>query len=112
MNGHTTNGNGTHNRISAASNDVEATSSLPSWPNPETARVFAEIIFACAMGDADDLLQEPSAEALREHFDSEHWIVQNAEQLIRIALERFLEGVDWNAISRHVAAFAAASRSE
>jgi hypothetical protein len=58
------------------------------------------------MGDYD--AQDASAEALEQHFNSDHWIVTNAEQLIRAALERYLEGVDWLAISEHVQAFAAA----
>jgi hypothetical protein len=107
-NGHiSTNGN----RFAAVP-DSGAVDSLAGWANAETARVCAHVLFTCAMGDSDEVLQDPSAETLQQYFDAEHWIVQNEEQLLRAAIERYLAGVDWETIAAHVQAYAAAAAAK
>jgi hypothetical protein len=101
------NGHNPSNRLTAAA-EVRVYN-LPNWPNAETARLAAEVLYEAAMGD---FTEDASPENLRQHFDAEHWIVQNAEQLIRAALERFLGRVDWAAIAEHVRAFAQAGTQE
>jgi hypothetical protein len=103
------NGHSNSNRLTASAPGVTVYT-LPAWPNAETARVFSEVLYNVAMGDYD--AEDTSAEALQQHFDAEYWIVQNAEQLIRAALERYLAGVDWSAIAEHVKAFAQAHATE
>jgi hypothetical protein len=107
-----TNGNGTHNRISTVT-DQATTSSLPGWENYPTALIGCEILFGLAMDDHPELLSAASAESLQQHYGVKWWLADSgSEKVVSVALEALLERVDWAGVAAHVQAFAQASRAE
>jgi hypothetical protein len=106
-NGHS---NGTHNHSTRLPEAATATTgSLPGWENYPTALIAAEVLFSLAQGDAPELLDDASAQNLRERYDARHWMLDSgSEKVVTVALDALLAKVDWAAISEHVWAFAAA----